>query len=153
MRYVQASENTFIRHLVDNGNPVFFSDDHNVRPSKLTLEHASALGVFKLKLVTPPPYDHLTQTRTDVDAALIDGVWTQVWQVTDLSSEEILERNTTQANVVRKIRNAKLVESDWTQIPDSTVDKATWATYRQALRDITAQSGFPWDITWPVEPQ
>lgn len=57
-----------------------------------------------------------------------------------------------QATNVRQQRNAKLRESDWTQIADSTADKPTWATYRQALRDITAQSGFPWTITWPDAP-
>jgi hypothetical protein len=53
---------------------------------------------------------------------------------------------------VRSQRTEKLKDSDWTQIADSTADKEAWATYRQALRDITAQSGFPWDITWPDAP-
>ena len=57
-----------------------------------------------------------------------------------------------QAANVRRQRNDKLKDCDWTQIADSTADKPTWATYRQALRDITAQSGFPWDITWPDAP-
>ena len=57
-----------------------------------------------------------------------------------------------QAKAVRQTRTEKLKDSDWTQIADSTADKAAWATYRQALRDITAQSGFPWTITWPDAP-
>jgi len=57
-----------------------------------------------------------------------------------------------QAKSVRETRTTKLAESDWTQIADSTADKAAWATYRQALRDISTQSSFPWDITWPVQP-
>ena len=57
-----------------------------------------------------------------------------------------------QAKSVRDQRNTKLSESDWTQIADSTADKAAWATYRQALRDITIQNGFPWTIDWPVNP-
>ena len=57
-----------------------------------------------------------------------------------------------QAASVRNSRTEKLKDSDWTQIADSTADKAVWATYRQALRDITAQSGFPWTITWPESP-
>ena len=57
-----------------------------------------------------------------------------------------------QAANVRNSRTEKLKDSDWTQIADSTADKAVWATYRQALRDITAQSGFPWTITWPESP-
>jgi len=57
-----------------------------------------------------------------------------------------------QAKSVRQARNDKLADCDWTQIADSTADKTAWATYRQALRDITAQAGFPWTITWPDAP-
>ena len=57
-----------------------------------------------------------------------------------------------QAKSVRTSRNDKLKECDWTQIADSTADKTAWATYRQALRDITAQAGFPWTVTWPDAP-
>ena len=57
-----------------------------------------------------------------------------------------------QAKSIRNQRTEKLKDSDWTQIADSTADKTAWATYRQALRDITAQSGFPWTITWPESP-
>ena len=57
-----------------------------------------------------------------------------------------------QASAVRKSRGDKLAESDWTQVADAPVDKEAWATYRQALRDITTQTGFPWEITWPDAP-
>ena len=56
------------------------------------------------------------------------------------------------AESVRKTRNQKLKETDWTQIPDCTVDKTVWKDYRQELRDISKQEGFPHDITWPEEP-
>jgi hypothetical protein len=58
------------------------------------------------------------------------------------------------ATKLRTERNAKLAATDWTQasdVPQSVKD--SYAPYRQALRDIPAQSGFPWTITWPVEPQ
>lgn len=57
-----------------------------------------------------------------------------------------------QASAVRKTRGDKLAQSDWTQVSDAPVDKEAWATYRQALRDITTQSGFPWEVTWPDAP-
>ena len=56
-----------------------------------------------------------------------------------------------QAKSVRTTRDEKLKDSDWTQISDSTADKATWATYRQALRDVPTQSGFPWEVIWPTQ--
>lgn len=57
-----------------------------------------------------------------------------------------------QAASVRATRTQKLSDCDWTQIADSTADKTAWATYRQALRDITVQAGFPWTVTWPDAP-
>jgi hypothetical protein len=57
-----------------------------------------------------------------------------------------------QAKAVREQRDQKLKDSDWTQVADAPVDKAVWATYRQALRDITTQETFPWDIVWPDAP-
>ena len=57
-----------------------------------------------------------------------------------------------QAKSVRASRDEKLKDCDWTQVADAPVDKAVWATYRQALRDVTTQTGFPWTITWPTQP-
>ena len=54
---------------------------------------------------------------------------------------------------VKAQRNYLLKESDWTQLPDVPQSmKDTWATYRQALRDITAQPGFPKTVNWPDKP-
>lgn len=61
-----------------------------------------------------------------------------------------------QAKSVRQSRDDKLKETDWMVIraaETSVALAAEWATYRQALRDVTAQTGFPWDITWPTQPE
>lgn len=56
-------------------------------------------------------------------------------------------------NVLEK-RKKLLAGTDWTQMPDVTLaNKAAWATYRQELRDITTQAGYPTEITWPTPPQ
>jgi hypothetical protein len=62
------------------------------------------------------------------------------------------QKDAEQAKSVRQSRSDKLADCDWTQVADSPVDKAVWATYRQALRDIPSQAGFPWVIDWPVQP-
>jgi hypothetical protein len=49
-------------------------------------------------------------------------------------------------------RNAQLAASDWTQTLDAPVDKAAWATYRQALRDLPAQGGIADEAEFPVAP-
>lgn len=54
---------------------------------------------------------------------------------------------------VRQRRDKLLSESDWTQLPDVPAEtKAAWAEYRQALRDLTDQPGFPEGVLWPVAP-
>ena len=60
--------------------------------------------------------------------------------------------NDRKAAEVRAERNAKLAATDWTQVADSTVNKQAWGTYRQALRDISTQPGFPQTVTWPDAP-
>ena len=52
----------------------------------------------------------------------------------------------------RSQRDTLLTQTDWTQVADAPVDKAAWAAYRQALRDVPQQIGFPTTITWPVKP-
>jgi hypothetical protein len=60
-----------------------------------------------------------------------------------------------QAKSVRSTRDTKLAECDWRVIKaaeTATTLNTAWATYRQALRDITSQAGFPWEISWPDQP-
>jgi len=61
--------------------------------------------------------------------------------------------NDTQWALVRDERNQKLQASDWTQMPDVAIpNKTEWATYRQALRNVTNQPD-PFSIVWPTPPQ
>ena len=57
-----------------------------------------------------------------------------------------------QAKSVRASRDTKLAECDWTACSDVTMPEAM-TTYRQALRDITTQDGFPWTTEWPTQPE
>lgn len=82
----------------------------------------------------------------------IDGKWYTKYSVADMDAEAIAAKDAAQAAAARADRNAKLADSDWTQLADAPVTGTAWATYRQALRDVTAQAGFPWEITWPDAP-
>ena len=56
---------------------------------------------------------------------------------------------------LREERNRLLTSCDWTQGADSPLDsdqKPAWAAYRQALRDVPEQQGFPYDVIWPTQP-
>ena len=52
---------------------------------------------------------------------------------------------------VRAERSTKLAATDWTQLPDVPQSiKSQWASYRQALRDVPQQAGFPFNVVWPT---
>jgi len=69
-----------------------------------------------------------------------------------MDAEAIAALDAKQAQSVRDERTKKLAETDWTQLTDAPVNSAAWGTYRQALRDVTAQETFPWEVTWPTAP-
>ena len=81
----------------------------------------------------------------------VDGKWYTKYSVADIDDEAKTAKDVEQAKSVRTTRDEKLKDSDWTQIADAPVDKKIWATYRQALRDVPTQSGFPWEVTWPTQ--
>jgi hypothetical protein len=97
-----------------------------------------------------PTYNTNTHSVVLGDPTLVDGLWIQEYTVIPLSEEEIQQHSNNTAMRVRQERDTKLTASDWTQVADAPVDKAAWATYRQALRDIPTQAGFPLTIEWPV---
>ena len=56
-------------------------------------------------------------------------------------------------NDLRISRNRRLLASDWTQSRDVTLSNdADWKTYRQALRDLPANTSDPTNPTWPTKP-
>ena len=61
------------------------------------------------------------------------------------------QKDAEQAKNVRATRDQKLADTDWRFRSDMTPSQE-WKDYCQALRDVPSQEGFPWDITWPVEP-
>lgn len=119
-------------------------------PSVISDEVAAGFGVFP---VTPAPQPDVDYT-VDLSRTAIkkNGAWVEQWIKTPATPEEISERTAAKAAEVRAERNRRLADSDWTQLPDAPVDRAAWAIYRQQLRDVSKQPGFPWQITWPVEP-
>jgi hypothetical protein len=81
------------------------------------------------------------------------GRWFTKYSVADMDVEAKDALDAQQAASQRSERNRRIAECDWTQVEDSPVDKQVWAVYRQALRDLPSQAGFPWDINWPTQPE
>jgi len=110
--------------------------------------------LVRVVVADAPQYDEATQIAVrNNQPSLVGGTWTIGWIVQDLTQSEKDQKLAAKIASVRSQRNQNLKDSDWTQVDDAPVDKAAWATYRQALRDVPTQSGFPWDVTWPTQPE
>jgi hypothetical protein len=109
-------------------------------------------NVFPVTDKPAPDYNPATQNLSQVNPTRISGKWVMTWAVTPATPEQIAERTAAKSGDVRADRNRRLVDCDWTQLPDAPVPAAPWAAYRQELRNVTSQAGFPWDVTWPDAP-
>lgn len=125
-------------------------------------------------LASPQPTPSLLETvfKEGVEQDSL-GNWVEKWALRPLFSDQMSEdgtavvktreeqeqeflakRDADQWVIIRSDRNRRLTATDWTQVDDapmSNIQKAAWASYRQALRDITTQSD-PFATTWPEEP-
>jgi hypothetical protein len=127
------------------------ANPHVSFPSVIDEQTISNFGLVSVALTEQLPYVYDKNIVRGV-VKNDDDTYTETWTYVDADPAEISERTTNEAAAVRFQRNELLSGSDWTQLPDAPVDSASWAVYRQALRDIPEQAGFPWTITWPTEP-
>ncbi|MFE8033796.1 tail fiber assembly protein [Thiohalocapsa marina] len=124
-------------------------------PSEMSDALLASFGVYPVASVPRPQYDAVTQNISEGTPVQQGDAWVQMWVVSDASPAEVAARTADVSAGARMKRDSLLVQSDWTQVDDaplSNVQKAAWAAYRQALRDIPQQAGFPWDVVWPETP-
>ena len=95
-------------------------------------------------------HDRATQKLVPCEPYIEDG-WAYTVTVEDKTAEDIAADVASKSAQVRAQRNRLLADSDWTQVLDSPVDKEAWAAYRQALRDLPEQEGFP-EVEFPHDP-
>ena len=131
-------------------------DNPNVSfPKTFPEEYINQYGVYSVYEVDKPDYNEETQNcELNSEPTLVDGNWTLEYTVTDKTAEELQTiADDFEANQ-RTRRDGLLLSSDWTQVADAPVDAATWATYRQALRDLTTHADWPNldEDDWPTEP-
>jgi len=118
-------------------------------PSDAYLAGAGAVKVNAFR-----EHNRATQKLVPCDPVVENG-WAYTVKIEDKTAEEIAADVASKAAKVRAERNAKISASDWTQLDDSPVTNAKkleWAAYRQELRDIPSQTGFPENVTWPKQP-
>ena len=126
-------------------------------PMQGLYEAVQGLGVYPVVEVDKPHADFAVSNIVEGQPEFVDGVWRQTWNVVPASPEEIAKRTEGKSSDVRSQRDNLLAETDWVVIKAQetgvAVD-AAWATYRQALRDITTHANWPHleEGDWPVKP-
>lgn len=147
--------------LVENGEIVKFPytmDDlrseypNTSFPRKLSDELLESLGMVRVYEQDIPDYNPDTHTVVLNETPFQeDGVWKRGYQVIPLSAESLAAKEQEKLEFIRTERNRRLQDTDWMALTDNTLSPE-WAEYRQALRDITDQPGFPDDVEWPTPP-
>ena len=145
---------------VTNGSPEIYTigqlrrDNPNTSfPRALSEETLASYNVFPLSPTDQPTYDH-TKNVVEGTPQEVGGAWTQVWSVSDASSEEIAARIERQSERSREKRDSLLLQTDWWALSDTPDMTAEQTAYRQALRDISSHANWPNldESDWPTKP-
>lgn len=131
------------------------TDNVNVSfPAVVSQDLLAEYGVFFVVQDLPQDIGPLDVAKKS-EIVFENGVWVQKYIVEKASDEEIAQKETVAASDARLIRDKLLTKSDWVVIKSLENNQPLsfeWATYRQQLRDLTNQVGFPFSITWPSAP-
>ena len=122
------------------------------RTTDEVLEALEADVVFEGPQPTPTRYQVAFRDGVEQQA---DGKWYTKYSVADMDAEAIAAKDAAQAAAVREDRNKRLADCDWRVIKHLELNEnipGVWEVYRQNLRDVPAQAGFPWEVIWPTEP-
>lgn len=107
-------------------------------------------------------FESPTPTTTVYQTAFKDGVeqvnnkWTWKWSISEMDDDAKAAKDAEAAKNVRSTRDKLIAETDWIVIKNLELNQnvpGVWEVYRQNLRDIPAQAGFPHNVTWPTKPE
>ena len=114
-------------------------------PKTVSEETLAKYGVYKVTIPAQPSYDRLVQSPVLSTVPYLDADNWMLSYTVENKAQELAEKN------IRDKRNQLLAATDWMATTDNTMsDEVT--VYRQALRDITSQTGFPYSVEWPIKP-
>jgi len=147
---VQTWPYSIVQLRLDNPETSF--PDNIYDPETVSDELLASYNVFPVAPTPEPAYNEQTQRVEEVNPTFDGSTWSEGWQIIELTPEQQQLKTETKAYEVRQERDKLLEKCDWTQLPDTPVDPAAWTTYRQNLRNVPQQAGFPWSVTWPIPP-
>lgn len=157
MTYVKVNKNNQILEFPYSLEKLRKDNNSTSFPRNLTNQDQllSNFGVYKITIAETPVIDEKVYKIVLKNAPeLSNDVWTLNWDIVEKSAQEKQDYYDQAAARIRNTRASLLAASDWTQLPDVSVDVRAWAAYRQVLRNITSSPKFPYleDSDWPVQP-
>lgn len=158
MQYAKLNTEKTYSHQITTTAPIEWDENNYCTAEALVRDGLAAqFYVVELHETDAPEIDLMTQTVIRDGGEFVDGIWQYKWRVDKKTVEQIaIDQSNSLAQSqenIRTQRNIKLAACDWTQVIDAPVDQVAWSTYRQALRDIPQQAGFPQTVVWPTQPE
>lgn len=138
-----------------NGSPIPYSivqlrrDNPNTSfPEVMSAEVLARHDMYKVTVLPIPAYDKRTHCAKESAVHQANGQWVMGYTIEPLPKAQV-------ETAMREERNRLLAESDWVvskayEVQNPVPDE--WVEYRQKLRDVTSQQGYPYNITWPKKP-
>ena len=128
-------------------------DNSNISfPAEISNDTLAAYGVYPVSYGPAPSYNPATQKlAVSSQPSFVNGNWILTKSIIDKTAEQITNDTATQAIQMRALRDQRLTQTDWCALSDVTMS-TEMTTYRQALRDLPTQEGFPYNVTWPTKP-
>lgn len=121
-------------------------------PSHINDEQLADYGVYRVTFDEGADINPITHKSIGANTPILrNGEWVIESIVVAKTQAEIDSDNEQRAIAARLQRNELLKATDWYGLSDVTMPEDI-ATYRQALRDISSQEGFPHNIIWPEKP-
>jgi len=148
--FAKVSGNTVLEWPIDNIATKFPNISFSTNLSNDNLPEG-----YVIVGVIPPPVAESGKKVVPGIPIKQDGFWVQSWDIVDMTEVEVQELNNSQASYTREKRDILLQKSDLSVLrayEQGIPAPVELVEYRQQLRDITLQNGFPWQVEWPIKP-
>lgn len=116
------------------------ANKHTVYGHAIAARHLAAQDVHRVRAGAKPAEAVGFKIVQESFPTLVDGAWVQGYVSVELNADE-----------ARALRNDLLSATDWMAVTDRTLTTAE-TDYREALRNVPQQGGFPNSVVWPTKP-
>lgn len=157
MNYAKVKDDLIIvypysfNNLVEENPNTIFPNEYLADLYRETDSAKDGSSIVEIVLLPEPSVnDRINIAKLNSAPTFVNGNWCLDWTIRLKTDTELQEETFQEEMKIRLKRNEMLSTTDWSQLADATEDtKQFFVSFRQALRDIPQQEGFPWNVVWP----